>query len=132
MVAIVRAILVKDYGVALRVFKAMWSAVVVTTGDGIQPDGSYHFHNKILYSGGYGGDTAIDLASYANISQGTPFVMPNTTIQVTVDFHPYLHLTLTVFPYLLARNLTLIRQHVGKGVVALSTGRPKMDDYHGF
>ena len=97
MVAIVRAILIKDYDTALRVFKAMWSAVVVTTGDGIQPDGSYHFHNKILYSGGYGGDTAIDVTSYANISQGTPFVMPNTTIQVAMQFHPHLRFPLDVF-----------------------------------
>eukprot|EP01052_Picozoa_sp_SAG31_P041887 SAG31_NODE_6479_length_2002_cov_2.075145_1_plen_248_part_00 len=53
-VAINRAVLDDDYSLANRVFGAMWGGVklVPQSGQGVQSDGSFHFHGTILYSGG--------------------------------------------------------------------------------
>ena len=54
-VAINRAALANDTAGAWRAFENMWGpggGCHTTTGEGIQSDGSFHFHGNILYSGG--------------------------------------------------------------------------------
>ena len=54
-VAINRAALANDTSGAWRAFENMWGpggGCHTTTGEGIQSDGSFHFHGNILYSGG--------------------------------------------------------------------------------
>jgi hypothetical protein len=53
-VAVNRAVLANDTASAWRAFEIMWGGVQVTAGEGVQSDGSFHFHGNILYSGGYG------------------------------------------------------------------------------
>jgi hypothetical protein len=61
----------------------MWRALTeVTTGEGVQADGSFHFHGNILYSGGYGADYAINLAVFANLSASTGYQIPPEAMDV--------------------------------------------------
>ena len=47
-VAINRAALTNDTSKAWKAFANMWGGTHITTGDGIQADGSFHFHGNIL------------------------------------------------------------------------------------
>ena len=47
-VAINRAALTNDTANAWKAFANMWGGTHITTGDGIQMDGSFHFHGNIL------------------------------------------------------------------------------------
>ena len=82
-VAINRATLANDTATAWEAFNNMWGALVTTEGgEGVQSDGSFHFHGNILYSGGYGADYAINLAVFANLSAGTSYQIPTTAMDV--------------------------------------------------
>jgi len=83
-VAVNRAVINQDYTLASAVFQAMWGhvAIVPQAGEGVQRDASFHFHGTILYSGGYGGDYAVNIASYANITQGTPFQVSGAPLRI--------------------------------------------------
>lgn len=62
-VAINRASLSNDTANAWQAFANMWSALITNPGEGVQSDGSFHFHGNILYSGGYGADCECDAFS---------------------------------------------------------------------
>jgi hypothetical protein len=81
-VAINRAALANDTATAWKAFVNMWAGVQITSGEGVQADGSFHFHGDILYSGGYGADYAINLAVFTNISAGTSYQIPPDALEV--------------------------------------------------
>lgn len=81
-VVISRAVLQRNASMAARVFQLMWSHINITTGDGVQADGSFHFHGAILYSGGYGADFALQLATYVNLAAGTMFAVTDAAMSV--------------------------------------------------
>ena len=82
-VAINRAALSNDTASAWAAFSAMWRGVTLAPGgEGVQPDGSFHFHGDILYSGGYGADYAINLAVFANITAGTSYQIPAPAMEI--------------------------------------------------
>ncbi len=80
--------LLRDDPVLLgQVRDAMASACLTTTGDGIQSDNSFHQHGPQLYTGGYGGSFANDVARYALLARGTEFQL---TAQAFASFSNYL------------------------------------------
>eukprot|EP00045_Choanoeca_perplexa_P005667 m.47631 g.47631 ORF g.47631 m.47631 type:complete len:1103 (-) comp13238_c0_seq2:113-3421(-) len=84
-VVINAAVLSNNVTLATTVFQSMWAGVRVTTGDGPQPDGSFHFHGPQLYTGGYGGDYALQLMTIAGISSNTAFQMTPNASTVLFD-----------------------------------------------
>jgi len=69
--------LLTDDSVMLGEVRDAMSAVCATTdGDGIQADGSFHQHGPQLYTGGYGGSFANDVAQYALLTRATEFALP--------------------------------------------------------
>src|SRR5207253_534810 len=56
--------------------EAMVSVCAPTPGDGIQTDRSFHQHGPQLYTGGYGGSFANDVAKYALLTRGSEFALP--------------------------------------------------------
>jgi len=52
------------------------SVLVVSTGEGIQPDASYHQHGPQLYSLGYGSALTSDAAKLIQVLAGTPWAVP--------------------------------------------------------
>ena len=66
-----------------KIFNALWKNVEINSGgDGVQADGSFHFHGHILYSGGYGGDYALQITTLAKLASDTSFQPPQATLKV--------------------------------------------------
>jgi chondroitin AC lyase len=53
--------------------EALQCEIRITTGEGIQPDFSFHQHGPQLYNGGYGHDFMVDTAKYAAVLAGTRY-----------------------------------------------------------
>jgi chondroitin AC lyase len=79
--------LLRDDAVLLtQVREAMLSVCTPTVGDGIQSDRSFHQHGPQLYTGGYGGSFANDVARYALLTRGTEFALPPAVLSNVVDY----------------------------------------------
>jgi len=61
---------------AVRDAMATVCATVPQGADGIQADASFHQHGAQLYTGGYGGSFANDVARYALLTRNTEFTLP--------------------------------------------------------
>lgn len=61
-------------------------ATVRTSRDGIQTDDSFQQHGPQLYTGGYGGAFANDVARYALLTNGTEYALPTANAQVFADY----------------------------------------------
>jgi len=59
---------------------------VITTGEGIQPDFSFHQHGPSLQTGAYGAGLAQDIGVYAIYTRGTPWALSNEQVQVWLDY----------------------------------------------
>lgn len=70
------ALLRDDPTMLPSVVSAMSTACAITTGDGIQADDSFHQHGPQLYTGGYGGSFADDVAQYELLTRGTDAALP--------------------------------------------------------
>lgn len=81
------ALLRDDPLLLAQVRDAMANVCMPTTGDGIQGDRSFHQHGPQLYTGGYGGSFANDVARYALLTRGTEFEL---TPQALASFSDYL------------------------------------------
>ncbi|MDQ3281960.1 MAG: polysaccharide lyase beta-sandwich domain-containing protein [Acidobacteriota bacterium] len=80
------AILKDDAAMMASVRDAMTSVARPTTGEGIKKDFSFHQHGAQLYTGGYGGQFANDVARYALITGGTSYALPADAIASFADY----------------------------------------------
>ena len=75
--------LLRNPATAQKIAGLIWEHIAVTTDDGIQEDGSFHFHGAQLYTGGYGADEAVQLATNCQLMSGIPaFEPPSDTLAV--------------------------------------------------
>jgi chondroitin AC lyase len=65
---------------------AMASVVRPTAAEGIQRDRSFHQHGAQLYTGGYGGAFAADVAKYALLTRGTSLGLPPAELASFADY----------------------------------------------
>lgn len=81
-------ILKNDVAMLGAVRDAMASVVRPTSiaNDGVQRDFSFHQHGPQLYTGGYGGSFAADVARYALITRGTSFGLPSDALASFSDY----------------------------------------------
>jgi chondroitin AC lyase len=80
------ALLKDDVTILDRVRDSMATVTIPTSGDGVQDDASFHQHGAQLYTGGYGGSFANDVAKYALITRGTSFAMPAVSLAAFSDY----------------------------------------------
>jgi len=80
------ALLRDDPSMLPSVVEAMDTACAVTSGDGIQSDDSFHQHGPQLYTGGYGGSFANDVARYALVTRGTDAALPPKAMATFRDY----------------------------------------------
>jgi chondroitin AC lyase len=79
--------LMKDDATMLAAVRdAMASVCAPTTADGIQMDRSFHQHGPQLYTGGYGGSFANDVAHYALITRGSEIALPAAALNGFADY----------------------------------------------
>ena len=62
------------------------STCVITTGEGIQPDFSFHQHGPSLQTGAYGAGLAQDIGVYAYYARGTEWALTGEELQVWLDY----------------------------------------------
>ena len=79
-------LLKNDQARLAAVREAMASVARPTTGEGIKRDRSFHQHGAQLYTGGYGGQFASDVARYALIARGTSYTLPADALTSFSDY----------------------------------------------
>jgi chondroitin AC lyase len=80
--------LLKDDAAMLAAVRDAMASVTrpVTSLEGIQQDRSFHQHGAQLYTGGYGGAFAADVAKYALIARGTDYGLPADALASFSDY----------------------------------------------
>lgn len=81
-----RASLNRDEPLIKAAAAAIASTITVSTGDGIQPDFSFHQHGPQLYSGGYGAVFVADCVSMATDLKGTRFAFAPDLMDILARF----------------------------------------------
>ncbi|HEX6178590.1 MAG TPA: polysaccharide lyase family 8 super-sandwich domain-containing protein, partial [Thermoanaerobaculia bacterium] len=69
-----------------RVRSAMAVVTLPTSGDGVQSDRSFHQHGAQLYTGGYGGSFANDVAKYVLVTRGSAYELPSSSLDAFSSF----------------------------------------------
>ena len=71
-------------------FSTMWADVTVkspvSNGQGIMPDGSYHFHGQQPLNFAYGADWLLDILSFHAAANGTAYDLPPASVDVLAEF----------------------------------------------
>jgi chondroitin AC lyase len=62
------------------------SAIVISKGEGIKPDYSFHQHKEQLYNAGYGLGFTQDIAFWINITNGLSFSFNEDKVELFIDF----------------------------------------------
>ena len=79
-------LLKNDAAMLAAVRDAMASVARPAAVEGIQRDRSFHQHGAQLYTGGYGGQFASDVARYALITRGTTYGLPADALASFSDY----------------------------------------------
>lgn len=80
------ALLRDDETMLAAVRDAMASVTRPAALEGIKRDRSFHQHGAQLYTGGYGGQFANDVARYALITRGTTYGLPSDALASFMDY----------------------------------------------
>jgi chondroitin AC lyase len=82
------ALLKDDPAMLDKVRDAMAGATLPVAGalEGMKPDSSFHQHGAQLYTGGYGGSYAYDVARLALITRGTSYELPARSLAAFSDY----------------------------------------------
>jgi chondroitin AC lyase len=113
-------IIKNDLNRLATVREAMATVARPTSLEGIKRDLSFHQHGAQLYTGGYGGAFANDVARYALITRGTPYEMPSDA--------------LTSFTNYVADGIawSLYGHHFDVSVVGREVARPTTSGFNGL
>lgn len=114
------ALIERDEARLAAVRDAMASVTRPTSAEGIQLDGSFHQHGAQLYTGGYGGSFANEVARYALITGGSDYALPSDSLDSFADF--------------LADGIawSLYGNHFDVSVVGREVARPTTSGYNGI
>ncbi len=83
---VLRGAITHDTTLTSEAFGAISDTFVVTTGEGVQPDGSFHQHGAQLANGSYGLSFSQDAADLSSYAVGTTYAMPAASTEVLVDY----------------------------------------------
>jgi len=75
-----------DAAMLTAVANALNSVVRPAAGDGVKIDRSFHQHGAQLYTGGYGGTFAADVARLAHITRGTAYTLSSDALASFADY----------------------------------------------
>ncbi|MGZ5440615.1 MAG: polysaccharide lyase family 8 super-sandwich domain-containing protein [Thermoanaerobaculia bacterium] len=114
------ALLKDDETMLAAVRDAMASVARPASLEGIMRDHSFHQHGAQLYTGGYGGQFANDVARYALITRGTTYGLPSDALASFMDY--------------VADGIAwaLYGDHFDVSVVSREVARPTTTGYNGM
>lgn len=85
-ITVKRAILQRDADLAAEAYRLIASEIKISTGEGVQPDFSFHQHGPCLYNHGYGAGFARDCSETAVLVSGTRFAFPKKQIDILAGY----------------------------------------------
>ena len=85
-ITVKRAILERNPDLAAEAYRLIASEIRLSTGEGIQPDFSFHQHGPCLYNHGYGAGFARDCAATAALVANTRFAFPQDKIDILTGY----------------------------------------------
>jgi chondroitin AC lyase len=85
-ITVKRAILQRDPDLAAEAYKLIASEIKISTGEGVQPDFSFHQHGPCLYNHGYGAGFARDCSKTAVLVSGTHFAFPKKQVDILAGY----------------------------------------------
>jgi chondroitin AC lyase len=83
---LMRGLLKKDAALIDEASKIIWGEIKITTGEGLQPDASFHQHGAQQQFGNYGLAFAAESARWAGMLRGTPWQLPSEQRQILRDY----------------------------------------------
>ncbi|MFM8495350.1 MAG: polysaccharide lyase family 8 super-sandwich domain-containing protein, partial [Planctomycetia bacterium] len=86
LATVLRGAITRDSALTSEAFGAISDTFVVTSGEGIQPDGSFHQHGPQLNNGSYGLSFSQDAADLSSYAVGTTYAMPAGSAEVLADY----------------------------------------------
>jgi chondroitin AC lyase len=109
-----------DAAMLAAVREAMTTVCAPAAGDGLKIDRSFHQHGAQLYTGGYGGAFANDVAKYALFTRGSEFALPAASLRGFADY--------------VADGIawSLHGNYFDVSVVGREVARPSTTGYHGI
>jgi chondroitin AC lyase len=80
-------VIADDFDQVSEAANVIWSEIVVTTNEGLQPDDSFHQHGPQQQFGNYGLSFADEIVHWSSLLASTPFAMPAPKLAI---FRSYL------------------------------------------
>lgn len=85
LAGIARGIVAGSNSIAADAFAAIGDTLVISSGEGIKRDGSFHQHGKQLYNSGYGSEFVTGSVKALELNAGTGFAFSDAKQHVLVD-----------------------------------------------
>lgn len=85
-IGIMKGVLYDDQSLLEEAVKEVWSELVVTTDEGIQPDWSFHQHGPQQQFGNYGKSFGADMVQWASVLRGTQYALSGESLQVLRNY----------------------------------------------
>lgn len=86
MVGVNRGIVADSNSITADAFGAIGDTLKITSGSGMQRDGSFFQHGKQLYNSGYGSDFVSSAVAALNLNAGTTFAFNDSQTRTLVDY----------------------------------------------
>ena len=85
-IAFLKALLKEDAASLKAASDEIWSEVVVSTKEGIQPDWSFHQHGPQQQFGNYGLSFGSDIMKWGSVMRGTAYAMPPEKLDIIRNY----------------------------------------------
>ncbi|MDQ8183310.1 polysaccharide lyase family 8 super-sandwich domain-containing protein [Pelagicoccus sp. SDUM812005] len=85
-IGIMKGVLYGDRELLDRAVAEVWSELRVSTGEGIQPDWSFHQHGPQQQFGNYGDSFGVDMVQWASVLRGTEFALAGESLEVLRNY----------------------------------------------
>lgn len=85
-IGIMKGVLYADQALLERAVQDIWSELQVSTGEGIQPDWSFHQHGPQQQFGNYGKSFGDDMIQWASILRGTAYALSGDKLDILRNY----------------------------------------------
>lgn len=83
---LLKSLLLKDTGTIGEAAESIQEELVVSTGEGVQPDWSYHQHGPQLQFGNYGLSYVNDMIKWISVLRKTPFQFDESKVEILRNY----------------------------------------------
>ncbi|MGJ8654504.1 MAG: polysaccharide lyase family 8 super-sandwich domain-containing protein [Opitutaceae bacterium] len=85
-IGVMKGVLYADHELLENAVEDIWSELRVSTGEGIQPDWSFHQHGPQQQFGNYGRSFGDDMVQWASVLRGTKYALTGATLETLRNY----------------------------------------------